>query len=532
MQINNIFNKILHPFILLSFILVTTNLFSSTSVLNSSSDDEKAYKTKHISIRIFEKDLDQIYKNINRKSFFNANNCDEYIEKITNFLLIESGKRYLPLSQRDFRRLEKRGDIILQKLFLLRLQLRKKFKEFYMQGKVTSDCVKKIRMAFRYSRFIEEFITEILVDIDQKPTIANEENFSQKKYQFYLNPKYKNFHLKSGDILLVRSPVFVSAVISRIGDEDGQLSHGAMIYVDNKGKAYVMEALIKSGTIITPYEEWRKINHHSRSLLFRHNDEILAKESALKIYKMINDRTAADNFIPYDFTMNDSNNSEIFCAELIQYAFKLSGDDRIPTFRTSFKSFHNHTFLNELSVSKEDVFSPGDLEIEPYINLVAEWRNYDLTRQARLQDVIQTKILYWMSEKDYYLKNTFKSIIGTNFVLLASRLGFMRDTIPLNMPYGFIDNIIKMSTLNSILENYLMDLEKKYLKKHGHSMDYLTMLKEMEKLRIRDCESFILREKEMKQKRYDIETLSEPYQSSKPIFHDIFNTKNGFDCKK
>jgi hypothetical protein len=75
-------------------------------------------------------------------------------------------------------------------------------------------------------------------------------------------------------------------------------------------------------------------------------------------------------------------------------------------------------------------------------------------------------------------------------------------------------------------------LEKKYLKKHGHSMDYLTMMKEMEKLRKKDCESFISRKKEMQEKLYDIETLSKPYQSSKPIFHDHFNTKNGFDCNK
>ncbi len=508
--------------------MLSSFLFS----LNNMSKHRKVYESKHISVRTFEKDIDKIYKDISRNNTFNASNCNTYIDNITHFLLIQSGERFLPLTEKDFTRLKKRGGIILRKLFLLRLQLRKKFKEFYIQGRVTPDCVIKTRMAFRYSRFIEEFITEILVNMAQKPIKANKKNFSQQKYQFYLNPKYKSFHLKSGDILLVRSPIFVSAVISRAGDEDGQLSHGAMIYVDTKGKAYVMEALIKSGTIITPYEEWRKTNHHSRALLFRHNDEVLAKKSALRIYKVINDRKAANNLIPYDFAMNDSDTSQIYCAELIQYAFNLEGDHQIPTFHTSFKSFHNHTFLNELSVRKEDVFAPGDLEIEPYINLVAEWRNYDLTRQSRLQDVIQTKILYWMSEKDYYLKNTLKSIFGTNLALLGSKIGFMRDTIPLNMPYGFINNIIKMNDLNSILENYLLDLEKKYLKNHGHSMDYLTMLKAMEKLRERDCETFISRKKEMKQKLYDIETLSEPYQSSKPIFHDHFNTKNGFDCKK
>ena len=61
-------------------------------------------------------------------------------------------------------------------------------------------------------------------------------------------------------------------------------------------------------------------------------------------------------------------------------------------------------------------------------------------------------------------------------------------------------------------------------------MDYLSMINEMEEFRIKDCEFYIERKKEMMQKLYDIETLSEPYESPKPIFHDLFNTKNELEC--
>lgn len=533
MQINNIFNKITHPFILISFILITTDLFSSSSPVNSSNVDLESHKIKHISMMTFEKDIDKIYKELKYKSTFNTGNCDAYITQITDFLLFKGGKAYLPFNKSDYITLQKRSSIIIGKLFSLRLLLREKLKEFYQQGKISKTCVDKIRKAFRYSRFIEEFITEIAINMQTPPPVADPLDFSQQKYQFYLNPKYKNFNFKSGDILLVRTSSFVSAVIARIGDEDGQFSHAAMIYVDESGKIKVIEALIESGTIITPYDEWRKTNNHSRALLFRHDNEALAKKAALKLYNTIQKRQASKDFIPYDFTMNDSDSNQIFCAELVQYAFELAGDDQIPTFRTSFKTFQNHTFLNELTISAEDAFAPGDLEVEPSINLVAEWRNYDATRLSRLQDVIQTKILYWMSDKHYYLKGTFRSFVGTTVGLTGRKLfGLNSDKIPTNMPFGFMENIIKLHDLSDILEKYLQELETEYFKKYGHSMGYISMMKEMEALRIEDCQSYINRSEEMIQKLYDIDTLSEPYESPKPIFHNLFNTKNGLECNQ
>ncbi len=516
------------------FIIITLSsfIFPSDFSIDKVSEYRGSYKTKHISVRTFEKSIDKIYKEINQKNIFNANNCNLYISKITDFLLLRGGKEYLPLTESDQKILQKRAYIIVNKLFSLRLLLGDKLKKFHQQGKISNACVDKIRKAFRYSRFLEEFITEIGVNMpNKKPITADHLDFSQQKYQFYLNPKYKSFHVKSGDILLIRASSFVSAVVARIGDEEGQFSHSAMIHVDDKGEAKVMEALIQKGVIITPYKEWRENNHHTRALIFRHDNEKLAKKAAQKLYDTIQMRWAAKNFMLYDFQMDNSDTKQFFCSELVQYAFRLAGNHTIPTFRTSFKAFRNHSFLNELTIGVDEAFAPSDLEVEPRINLVAEWRNYDATRDARIDDVIQTKILYWMSHKNYYLKETFRSFFGTTIGLLGRKLfGLKSDQIPPNMPYGFMKNIIKLNDLNKILRKYLLGLEDKYFKKYGHSMDYLRMMKQMEKFRVEDCESYIKRKKEMKQKLHDVETLSEPYVSPKPIFHDLFNTKNELDC--
>lgn len=491
-------------------------------------------KNHHISIQSIEKSIDKISRNINQKPIFNANSCDKSLTEITNFLLFKGGESFLPLNKSDYERLHKRASIIVEKLFSLRLLLRGKLKEFHQQGTLSKSCIGKIRKAFRYSRFMEEFITETAINLSNKPIVANNHDFSQQKYQFYLNPQYKRFQIKSGDILLLRTSSFVSATIARLGDEDGQFSHAAMIYVDNEGEKKVIESTIQSGVIITSYEEWRANNHHARAILFRHHNEALAKKAAQKIFDAIQIRWESNNLILYDFKMNDSDPGSLYCSELIQYAFQLAGDNKIPTFRTSFKAFTGHSFLNELTINTEQAFSPGDLEIEPEINLVAEWRNYNDTRLARLQDVLQTQTLKWMSHKDYYLKGTIRSYLGSKIILLARKLfGVKRDEIPSNMPFGFLSNLIKLNDLNKILEKYLVGLEAEYNKKHGHSMDYQAMMTLMEKFRFEDCQSYVKRENEIQQKVYSIDSLSGPiesYESPKSAFHELFNTKNGFNC--
>ena len=487
----------------------------------------------HISIHDFERSIDQTYQEINEKRAFNAQNCDKYILSIGNFLLQKSSKRYLPLNQNDFEDLKERGDVIINKLFLLRLRLRDKFNKFYYQGDLTSECVKKMRMAFRYSRFIEEFITETLVAMDTNPVKADPYNFAQQKRQFFLNPKYKNFQFKSGDIIIVRTSSFVSAIISRIGDNDGQFSHAAMLYIDSKGNKQIIEALNSHGVVIKPFDEWRKNDRHARILLFRYRDESLARKSAQKLYALIHRRWELKDPILYDFKMIPKSD-EFFCSELVQYGFRLGGESRIPTFPTSFYAFSNHTFLDDMTIEATRAFAPSDMEVEPLVDLVAEWRNYDITRDVRIEDVVQTKVLNWMSYRDYQLKGTLQSTLGASVGIMGRRyFGFNHKNVPINMPYGFMESIIKVYDIDKVLEKYLHKKEEKYFKKYQHSMDYLTMMKALETFRREDCERYIERKKEMNDRiLHNMGDWAEPYKGADPLLHTLFNTKNGFECNK
>ncbi len=492
------------------------------------SQPKNEYKRAPASASSLEKDIDKVYMEVSNPDIFNEKNCVPYLTEITDFLLVKGSQTYLPQSKDDYAVLLERSHKIVQKIFYLRLKLRERFIDMSSEKDVDKQCVNLVRKSFRYARFLEEFITEIgvkTIAANKSTHLFDAQDFSDTKYQLYLNPKYEELEFMSGDILMVRASSFVSATIARIGDEDGQFSHAAMIYVDG-GVPYVIESLIESGVGIMALSEWRK-SHHVRTVLFRSQDHGLASRAAEKLYEVSKERVANKKPVPYDFTMNTQEHSEIFCAEIIQWAFDMVTDGKslIPRYETEFQLFAKHPFLKQLTIDVSKTFSPNDLEVEPTIELVAEWRNFEGTRLRRVQDVVLTSMMSWMSDKNYILKGTSRSFTMTNIAWVGRKLfGFKKDQIPPNMPYGFLKTFMKLEKVSNTLETYLSDLEEEFFEKTGYSMDYATMLIVMEKLRIEDCRTFQIREQEWEDSLHSGELV--PALSRKSLFHHMFNTKN------
>ena len=508
---------------LLMAVLLSNNAFSNLP--------QSHRNNNHLSVNSFESGIDRIRKDLNSRQIFNPKSCEGYISKITDFLLHQSGSRYLPLTRSDFDSIEKRGDSIVRKLFLLRLELHNDLKSFYRQGQVSEKCVSEVRKAFRYIRFIEEFIAEARVNLYPNPPKADPLDFSNHPYQFYLNPKYKNFHLKSGDVIVARTSSLISAIISRIGDEDGQFSHAAFVYIDENKTPYIIEMVIEGGVRIMPYEKWRRISNHARTILLRYGDEKWAKSASTKLFNVVRLRQKKAGGIPYDFHMNDSDFSELYCSELILYTFKLSGKKRFPAVKTSFRSMQGSKFLNDLSITASRAFTPSDLELEPEFDLVAEWRNYDKTRDARMEDAIQTSLIGWMSRYGYQLRPTLKSSLGAGLAIVESRvLGIKKDSTPPNMPYGLIESIIRLQDLSKVFEKYLKSKEEKYFQEHGHSLDYMSMLNILKDFRRKDCLNYKKMVSEQKPDFIHPDSHFGDLSNSKVKFHTIFRPQGDFSC--
>ncbi len=134
----------------------------------------------------------------------------------------------------------------------------------------------------------------------------------------------------------MRGSAHNSAAIARIGDVDTQFSHIAIIYIDDEGKHWVVEALIEDGSVINTLEH--VLDHGlGRAVLYRHKDAALAARAA----KMVHSRVLATKTgVARTSLMTSPCASRaartLFCAKLVQQAFldASGGKTKLPEFKT------------------------------------------------------------------------------------------------------------------------------------------------------------------------------------------------------
>ena len=99
-----------------------------------------------------------------------------------------------------------------------------------------------------------------------------------------------------------------------------------------------------------------------------------------------------------------SNYRRLFCSKLVRQAFDRAslGQFMLPTFHTRF--VQNRDFYKRLGVKARETFAPGDMDIEPHFDLVAEWQDYRVTSRLRMQDMLMTKLFEWMEHRDWRFK--------------------------------------------------------------------------------------------------------------------------------
>tara|TARA_B110001454_G_C12723234_1_gene436038 strand:- start:17604 stop:19220 length:1617 start_codon:yes stop_codon:yes gene_type:complete len=224
---------------------------------------------------------------------------------------------------------------------------------------------------------------------------------------------------QSGDILLFRGASSISAAIARITDSVTQFSHVAIVYVDPTTKQkFILESLIDKGVIIRPLVH--ALDHSlPRISIYRFDDAKIAHVAAEETYKYIKRLSKNGKVkIKYDFSMNLTDHSRIFCSELVAMAFDLAakklalGKDRlapVPYFSNSFLSKENRNFLQRITISDDTTiaFAPGDIDVDPRFDLLAEYRDFSKTEQVRVHDLIFDKVFEWTEKDKRKLKESF-----------------------------------------------------------------------------------------------------------------------------
>jgi hypothetical protein len=99
---------------------------------------------------------------------------------------------------------------------------------------------------------------------------------------------------------------------------------------------------------------------------------------------------------------------KLFCAKLIHLAFKEAsrGKVKLPPYKTRFDP-RNREFYKAIGVRAKQTYAPGDIDLDPAFDLVAEWQDYRATSSLRRQDMIMTKFFDWMENRGWRFKEDF-----------------------------------------------------------------------------------------------------------------------------
>jgi hypothetical protein len=181
----------------------------------------------------------------------------------------------------------------------------------------------------------------------------------------------------SGDLLVSRGGAVASALISRGNDYPGNFSHVALIFVDEKSAVpYLVEAHIERGVAVSSLAQY-VADKKLRFMVMRPRtdlprlvqDPMVPHKAAAFMY-----HEALSRHVPYDFKMNFHEPSAMFCSEVGSLAYQHEG---IQLWRavSTISSPGVVRLLSEFGVENFVTQMPADLEYDPQLSVVAEWRD-------------------------------------------------------------------------------------------------------------------------------------------------------------
>ena len=200
---------------------------------------------------------------------------------------------------------------------------------------------------------------------------------------------------RSGDILVSRGGASTSALIARGNDYPGNFSHIALLYVDETtGTPSVIEAHIERGVVISSFDEYLKdVKLRVMVMRVRADHPLLLKDPMLphRAAKMAYDEVR-NGHIPYDFAMDFKEPSKQFCSEVASHAYASFGIN-LWSITTTMSSPGVVSWLGDFGVRNFETQAPTDLEYDPQLSVVAEWRDRDALWQAHVDDAVVDAML-------------------------------------------------------------------------------------------------------------------------------------------
>ncbi len=296
--------------------------------------------------------------------------------------------------------------------------------------------------------------------------------------------------IQSGDIFISRGGAPTSALIARGNDYPGNFSHAALACLDRQDslknalpeprEIYLVESHIEQGVVVSDIDEYLKDTKLRILILRLRPDHPALKtmpELPLSAARCAMSLALAKH-IPYDFAMDISDPLRLFCSEVVSYAYRQLGVNLWAS-RSHISSPGVRNWLAAFGVRNFTTQEPSDLEYDPQLQVVAEWRDYETLYKDHLDNAV-VDVMLEDADRGMKLKyNVFTLPVARILKLYSSILNLFDKAGPI--PEGMnATAALKnewFSGRHMEIEEKLEDLARRFKDENGYLAPYWEIVK-------------------------------------------------------
>lgn len=200
-------------------------------------------------------------------------------------------------------------------------------------------------------------------------------------------------NIHSGDILVSRGGAPTSALIARGNDYPGNFSHIALVHIDEKTNLIsIIESHIERGVTVSSLEEYLN-DKKLRIMVLRLRSDLISDNLILPhLAAEFSLSEVKQKHIPYDFEMNIAESEKQFCSEVASSAYKKFGITLWSSLST-ISSVGTRNWLAAFGVKYFKTQEPSDLEYDPQLSVVAEWRDPETLYKDHMDNAVTDVML-------------------------------------------------------------------------------------------------------------------------------------------
>jgi len=284
----------------------------------------------------------------------------------------------------------------------------------------------------------------------------------------------------SGDMLVSRGGAPTSALISRGNDYPGNFSHVSLLHVDEgTGKASIVESWIEKGVFINDFEEYLN-DKKLRMMILRPRADLPALQKNPMLPHQAADsakQVVESQHIPYDFAMDYTDPTKQFCAEVVSSAYGNLGID-LWMGVSSISSPGLANWLSLMGVKFFETQEPSDLEYDPQLTVVAEWRGVETLFQDHLDNAVIDVMLEGAEAGEGLPYNWYELPLGRlakGYSVVLNWVG-KEGPVPEGMTATTAMRIRKFIVNHHAIRDVLKEKAKAYESKNGYRPPYWDLI--------------------------------------------------------